>query len=57
MNWFSALFLCAAVVALVTGTACFRGVVHRDSDPLGYWSTVGSYLALALLGPILHGLR
>lgn len=57
MNWFSALFLCAALIALATGTAYFRGTIDRATEPVRYWSTVGCYLALALLMPALKLLK
>lgn len=48
MDWFSLLFLLAAVLALLTGRAYFRGTVHRALDPRRYWSTVAGYVAIAL---------
>ena len=48
MDWFSLLFLAAALIALVTGRAYFRGVVTRADAPRRYWSTVGGYAAVAL---------
>ena len=57
MDWFSALFLCAALIALATGTAYFRGTIDRATDPVRYWSTIGCYLALALLMPALKLLK
>jgi hypothetical protein len=57
MDWFSALFATAAVLALLTGKAYFRGVTARAENPARYWSIIGCYIALALLMPVLRLLR
>ena len=54
MDWFSGVFAVAALVALATGSAYFRGVTKRAEDPSRYWSIVGGYVALALLLPALR---
>lgn len=57
MDWFSGLFACATVIALLTGKAYFRGTVERAEQPKAYWTTVGSYVVLALGIPLLHWLK
>lgn len=53
MEWFSAVFLVALAISLLTGKAYFRGVHARDEDPRMYWMTVASYVLLAAFIPLL----
>jgi hypothetical protein len=55
MNWFALLFVLAAVAALLTGRAYFRGTVVRAQAPRRYWSTVGGYVAIAVASLALQG--
>jgi len=57
MDWFSAIWLVALVVALLTGRAYFRGVVHRELQPAYYWSICCCYVVLAALMPVLRILK
>ena len=57
LGWFSALFMVATVAALMTGQAYYRGTIDRDEEPGRYWSAVASYVALALLAPVIEILR
>lgn len=57
MDWFTGLFLCAAVIALLTGKAYFRRTVAREEEPSLYWTTVASYVLLALLMPVLGWIK
>lgn len=54
MPWFSTLFLTAFVIALLTGAAYFRRVIHRHAEPTDYWLTVAGYLLLGLLEPVIR---
>lgn len=57
LGWFSGLFLFAAIIAVATGEAYFRGAVRRDDNPRDFWVTVACYLALALLAPAIAVLQ
>ena len=52
MDWFSALFLTALVVSLLTGKAYCRGVIERSESPGMYWFITASYLFLAVFIPL-----
>jgi len=54
VDWFSALFAVAAMIAIASGKACFRGFTVRSENPSRYWSIIGGYVALALLLPALR---
>jgi hypothetical protein len=54
MDWFSAIWLVALVLALLTGKAYFRRIIVREIEPGHYWSTCCCYAVLAALMPALR---
>ncbi|MBD8526722.1 hypothetical protein [Pseudomarimonas arenosa] len=57
MDWFSALWLTALAIALLSGKAYFRGVVERQYDPGQYWTICACYVVLAGMIPVLRAIK